>query len=204
MKISRSFFCDRCIKHTWCCGAGKMRVPSCCNERVLSSLDSPSPDCSRLCCVRADALMSCWRWGDQRHAPAALSSEMTRYPLCRRLGGLPGPLCTVMINIALTGIRSPDRPTRIVSLLLLSYPGCFINPLNAELNPICHLLALLGAHHIFHVSGLRVNSVCCITRIILLSYYFNTRTAVTQWLRRCAPNQKVAGSIPAGVIGIFH
>jgi hypothetical protein len=24
--------------------------------------------------------------------------------------------------------------------------------LNAQLNPICHLLALLGAHHIFHVS----------------------------------------------------
>jgi len=32
-----------------------------------------------------------------------------------------------------------------------------INPLNAELNPIYHLLALLGAHHIFHVRGLRVN-----------------------------------------------
>ena len=32
-----------------------------------------------------------------------------------------------------------------------------VNPLNAELNPIFHLLALLGAHHIFHVSGLRVN-----------------------------------------------
>jgi hypothetical protein len=31
-----------------------------------------------------------------------------------------------------------------------------INPLNAKLNPICHLLALLGAHHILHVSGLRV------------------------------------------------
>jgi len=31
-----------------------------------------------------------------------------------------------------------------------------VNPLNAELNPICHLLALLGAHLIFHVSGLRV------------------------------------------------
>jgi len=28
--------------------------------------------------------------------------------------------------------------------------------LNSQLNPICHLLALLGAHHIFHVSGLRV------------------------------------------------
>ena len=33
----------------------------------------------------------------------------------------------------------------------------YINPLNAELNPICHLLALLGAHHIFHVSRIRVN-----------------------------------------------
>ena len=32
-----------------------------------------------------------------------------------------------------------------------------INPLNAELNPICRLLALLGAHHILHVSRLRVN-----------------------------------------------
>ena len=31
-----------------------------------------------------------------------------------------------------------------------------INPFSAELNPISHLLALLGAHHIFHVSGLRV------------------------------------------------
>jgi hypothetical protein len=32
-----------------------------------------------------------------------------------------------------------------------------INPLNAELNLICHLPALLRPHHIFHVSGLRVN-----------------------------------------------
>jgi hypothetical protein len=33
---------------------------------------------------------------------------------------------------------------------------------------------------------------------------FNTRNAVTQWLRHCATNRKVAGSIPDGVIGIFH
>jgi hypothetical protein len=31
-----------------------------------------------------------------------------------------------------------------------------INPLNAEINPMCHLLALLGAHHILHVSRIRV------------------------------------------------
>jgi len=31
-----------------------------------------------------------------------------------------------------------------------------INPLNAELNPICHLLALLGSHLILHISRIRV------------------------------------------------
>ena len=31
-----------------------------------------------------------------------------------------------------------------------------INPLNAELNPICHVLALLRTRHIFHVSELRI------------------------------------------------
>ena len=32
----------------------------------------------------------------------------------------------------------------------------YINPLNAELNPTCHLLTLLEAHHILHVSRIRV------------------------------------------------
>jgi len=31
-----------------------------------------------------------------------------------------------------------------------------INTLNPELNPICYLLALLGAHHFLHVSRVRV------------------------------------------------
>jgi hypothetical protein len=34
-------------------------------------------------------------------------------------------------------------------------PG--VNPLKAELNPICHLLALLGAHHILHINRLTPN-----------------------------------------------
>jgi hypothetical protein len=33
-----------------------------------------------------------------------------------------------------------------------------INTLNAELNPICHLLVLV-AHHILHVGRIRVNAV---------------------------------------------
>jgi hypothetical protein len=32
-----------------------------------------------------------------------------------------------------------------------------LNPLNAELNHICHPPALLVAHHILHVSKIRVN-----------------------------------------------
>jgi hypothetical protein len=31
-----------------------------------------------------------------------------------------------------------------------------INPLKAEINPTCHLLEILGAHHILHFSRIRV------------------------------------------------
>jgi len=34
-----------------------------------------------------------------------------------------------------------------------------INPLNAKLNPICCMLALLGAHHFLNVSRIRVKSL---------------------------------------------
>jgi hypothetical protein len=36
------------------------------------------------------------------------------------------------------------------------WPYSNINPLNAKLNPICYLLALLGGHLIFYVSRIRV------------------------------------------------
>jgi hypothetical protein len=35
------------------------------------------------------------------------------------------------------------------------------NPLNAELNPNCHLLELLGAHPILHVGRIRVKDAKC-------------------------------------------
>ena len=44
----------------------------------------------------------------------------------------------------------------ILNIDLFSSSHSEVTPSNAELNPICHLLALLGAHHIFHVNGLRV------------------------------------------------
>jgi len=39
-----------------------------------------------------------------------------------------------------------------ISLMLFGV----LNPLKPELNPICYLLALLGAHHFLHVSRIRV------------------------------------------------
>ena len=36
---------------------------------------------------------------------------------------------------------------------------CSINPINAELNPIHHLLALAGAHHFVHFNRVSVKSV---------------------------------------------
>ena len=44
-----------------------------------------------------------------------------------------------------------------------------INPLKPELNPICCLLALLGAHHFLHVSRLRVK---LLTFRLLMSYIY--------------------------------
>jgi hypothetical protein len=45
---------------------------------------------------------------------------------------------------------SPQQQVLVVDVKLL-------NPLNTKLNPICHLLALLGAHLIFYVSRIRGN-----------------------------------------------
>ena len=63
------------------------------------------------------------------------------------------------------GIRTHDLSRRAAT-------GCAIlicfNPLNAELNPICYLLALL-AHHFLHVSRIMVKTL---TLRLLMSYIY--------------------------------
>ena len=55
---------------------------------------------------------------------------------------------------------SDHRP--VLNLLTNLWAGTF-NPLNLELNPICHRLALLGAHHILHIGRIRVKGqVLCV------------------------------------------
>jgi hypothetical protein len=48
------------------------------------------------------------------------------------------------------------------------------NPLNVELNPISHFLALLEAHHILHVSRIRVNNSSFLFLPLLYILYCNT------------------------------
>ena len=47
------------------------------------------------------------------------------------------------------------------------------NPLNPELNSICYLLALLGAHHFLHVSRIRVK---LLTFRLLMAYIWSTHS----------------------------
>jgi hypothetical protein len=57
--------------------------------------------------------------------------------------------------------------------------------INAELSPICHLLAFLGVHHIFHVSRIKVNDshtflsspLVCLTPVCLLITTFSPSKA---------------------------
>jgi len=48
-----------------------------------------------------------------------------------------------------------------------------------------------------------VSTTVFITQGNYIGYMFRLGTAVAQWLRCCATNRKVAGSIPAGVSGFF-
>ena len=73
---------------------------------------------------------------------------------CRGVGNYPSYYCQIG-NVSVTLCFSSSR--------------CCINPLNPELNPICYLLALLGAHHFLHVRSIRVK---LLTFRLLMSYIY--------------------------------
>jgi len=54
-------------------------------------------------------------------------------------------------------------------LRFICCPRETVNPLNPELNPICYLLAILGAHNFLHVSRIRVK---LLTFRLLMSYIY--------------------------------
>jgi len=86
----------------------------------------------------------------------------------------------IPINISEDGVGPflYKRSSHLLNLLNPTgkhmYHLLWLNPLNAELNPTSHLLALLGAHHIFHVSGLRVKDTlhCSYTPLLCVFIMF--------------------------------
>ena len=77
------------------------------------------------------------------------------------------------IDISTTKIKrtyiQTSSPYRTVNTHRLCYTNQSVNPLNPELNPICYLLALLGAHHFLHVSRIRVK-LLTFRRLMLYIY----------------------------------
>ena len=74
--------------------------------------------------------------------------------------------CTTFCICILHALHSV--PANYMHYVLYLHITC-INPLKPELNLICYLLALLGAHHFLHVSRIRVK---LLTFRLLMSYIY--------------------------------
>ena len=97
-------------------------------------------------------------------------------------------------DLAPTGIWSPDRPVYSESLYWLSYPGR-------------HELAYVVKpfRYVYELNPDDENRMFFFRNIGIYQhlYLMSQATAVAQWLRFCATNRKVTGSIEAGVTVFF-
>jgi hypothetical protein len=71
--------------------------------------------------------------------------------------------------LALPALCASNVNNLCTLLVYAEAKNLLVNSLNAELNPICHLLALLGVHHFLHVTRVRVKSL---TLRLLKSYIY--------------------------------
>jgi len=76
---------------------------------------------------------------------------------------------TVLVQQPSRATIYTNGPTKGLSVQIVGRETGIVNPLNPELNPICYLLALLGAHHFLHVSRIRVK---LLTLRRLMSYIY--------------------------------
>ena len=86
-------------------------------------------------------------FGEEYKSRSVSSFDFHATVISRRLGP------SVFLSALSSNVLSPCSSLSVNDQV--SEPAPF-NPLNPELNPICYLLALLGAHHFFHVSRIRV------------------------------------------------
>ena len=136
-----------CFRRPWLPSA--WFLVSVAHDYPLRDFFFPSP-MTTLCvtsCFRRPWLPSAW----------FLVSVAHDYPLRDFL--FPSPMTTLCV---ISCFRRPWLPSAWFLVSVANFrieDKAYFNSLNAELNPICHLLALLRAHHIFHVSRIRVRAL---------------------------------------------
>ena len=103
------------------------------------------------------------RWGARFSAPVQTGPEAHPASCTMVTGSFPG------VNSCRGVTLTHHPPSSAVGLHVPRFGLDLFIPLNAELNPICYLLALLGAHYFLHVSRIRVKSL---TFRLLMSYIY--------------------------------
>ena len=81
------------------------------------------------------------------------STAVSDCPLFPLLGIESGNTWKRYLCILKYDVRNSDIPVPMFVMVI----SVLINAVNAELNPICHQLALFGAHHFLHISRIRFN-----------------------------------------------
>ena len=110
----------------------------------------------------------------QNHAPSTLYPKKANF--IREQVGPPMANATMATSVRVpvaTQLPHGGRAVLLHKRKVQSSDLCpetdVLNALNPELNPICYLLALLGAHHFLHINRIRVKSL---TIRLLMSYIY--------------------------------
>ena len=93
----------------------------------------------------------------------------------RRMGEMRYSTVNLKVKVVPVQAMKVNRRSVVIAPVVLT-------PLNVELNPICHLLALLGAHHILHVSRIRVNRYRWVVSITPWSFSPLEKNVRTHWI----------------------
>ena len=147
--------------------------PSCVSRSAKVGFWDPScVICGHLVTFCVVLLLSCILWlspltGNIKSLH--ISSYKKKF-YCAYVNSLILSLCKCLLSVSVEELQLNLLLIQLNAVRILHEP---FNPWNPELNPICYLLALLGAHHFLHVSRIRVKFL---TFRLLMSYIWSTHS----------------------------
>jgi hypothetical protein len=102
-------------------------------------------------------LLVLWSWNSRAMPLLPLSAvrPVQSFSACTRVHFILILFMEPKVHYRLTSVHQCSKPDKSTPNNQPYFLNQF-NPLKSELNPICHLLALVGAHPIFHISRIRV------------------------------------------------